>query len=281
MVAISKVLQGIILKLRCHVHGGAMIVALAGLSSLACQRERDVDVLLPYEQQIAVEAYLEAGKLTPLAITYSTSYFDTVAVPNLRDCLVILSQGDRKDTCYYRLFDDEYAKASNYLSNLPAVFDVAQPYQLRVTHPQLGSVSGQAQFLPPVEISRAEVLPQPDGRTRIRVQIKDNPGTTDYYRVVVSDAINIKNVSIYDALLADPLNPDYNVTTGSFVEIGKMAVRVYHIEQPYYDFLLTSRLQRLSLGNPFAATGPIKHTIANGVGVFAALSLSADTVLVQ
>jgi hypothetical protein len=157
---------------------------------LSCELEKTIEVTLPvHEKQLIAEAYLEKNQPLRVLITESEAYFDSLRFPFLNDARVILTRPDGiSDTLLPEPYLDIFnLKIYNYTTQNP-VEDASGNFSLRISHGNRNLI-GQCRFLQAPELDTIEIqyAGGQDSSARFLFWIKDPPGVSNYYRIILNE----------------------------------------------------------------------------------------------
>jgi hypothetical protein len=252
----------------------------------ACDMQQNVEVKLPaHEETIVVECYLEPGQQHQALVTRSLDFFEGKWLEGLDSAEVRISSvdGDRVLT-NLNVTDTTFHKVFNYYHPDTVVFEEGKEYQISVKYGDHVRISGKTRFLPKVEILNTYFRQNSrDTLLAAYVEIADNPHEENYYRVVWKSPGD-KTGTNYEGAWDDSGAKDGKLTinTAHILPPGMTAnVNVYHIDKKYYEFLKTLRQAQEANYNPFMQPANVQSALDGAVGVFAALSMSSDTVVVH
>lgn len=260
----------------------SLLVLLLGES---CSNEKVIEVDLPeYESQMVVECYLEPGKPLRLLLQESVSYFQEPELPLVEDALVIISHDGQSDTLTNDFaFDFEDEKFYNY-----AAPDVTVPYAPGTVYElyirdQLGrELTGRTVIMDTVAIRPIEIAPDTSGEYSLTIRWPDVPNVENYYRFTLHRDTLATGLDI-DFLLDDRVGDgdDFVISTFFFLDPGDSVIcSVYHIEESYWRYLITTEDAADSNGNPFAQPGNILSNVEGGIGIFSGLTFTRRTLVI-
>jgi hypothetical protein len=259
-------------------------LALAGFS--ACSMEKEIDLNLPeFQSELAVEGYLEDGQPYRVAVYESTSYFDRPEPILVPDATVIITHHGQADTLKYNpYYDKETEKFYTHTSKTKVIGQPGESYALEVFDARGRRLTGFAQFLPKVNIDSIEWKFNSDGKALLNTTFKDEGSTTDAYRFQIHEDTLTFRRRLTDRFTSDRLNNGGKMLFGTsyrFFPNDTLFVTLYHIENPYYNFLSTLDDAQEANGNPFAQPSAIKSTVQGGIGVFTTLTYDRKQVILK
>lgn len=255
----------------------------------ACDMQQNVDIQLPpHEETFVIECFLEPGQEHQALMTRSVNFFDGKWLEGVDSAEVIISSGDedkklinlnKTDTLYYKVF--------NYYHPDEVEYEEGKEYQITVKYKDEVMASGKTRFLPKVAIENVYFRQNADSLLAAYVEIEDNPNEENYYRVILGGGLNKGGNNYgtnYDGIWDDSRaeNGKLTINTGHILPPGwQVAVKVYHIDKQFYEFLKSMKQAREANYNPFMQPATIKSTLDGAVGVFAAISMTSDTVYIE
>ncbi|WP_160164125.1 DUF4249 domain-containing protein [Nafulsella turpanensis] len=246
--------------------------------------KQDVELDLPAaEQQLIVECYLEPGGQYKALVTKSLSFFESTQLEGVDTAQIVISSGDKEIKLQnLRHADTLNKKVYNYWHPKEVKYEEGKEYQISISFDNEIKVSGKTRFLPIAPILKVYPELRTDTTAALFVEIEDNPREENYYRVVIKSP-NPQIPPTYDKVWADDnSNRKFTVKTPVIFKMGwKVAVNVYHIDKKYYNFLKSSQQARDANYNPFMQPATIESTLDGATGVFTAISLSSDTVVIE
>ncbi|MEY3417977.1 MAG: hypothetical protein RL711_1934 [Bacteroidota bacterium] len=265
-----------------------MLFLVVVFSLLSCRLNKEIDLELPpYEEKTMVECYLEPGKPYRIFLTKSISYFDSL-YPVVQNAVITIRYHNQIDTLQFNpSYDTTGAKLYLYQSNhiVPHSYDTL--YHLNIEEENGNVITAQTSLLKPVAIDTitTSFSDAAKGNVSIHVRFKDNPLTTDYYRLIVT----VNNL-IGDGKNSDDLWSDVNLQTSNMVmdvtdrfdKNDTLIVTLAHVSKEFYDFSSSVKQAEKANGNPFVQPSAIKSNVSgNAIGIFAGYTYSRDTIIVK
>jgi len=251
-----------------------LILLLPGLFS--CELEKTIDVNLPgQEKQLVTEAYLERDKPLRILLMETDPYFDTLRFPFVNDALVTLSGPDGIDTIKQESFLDILGrKFYNYSGDRQTYSD--GEYALRI----VGGgriLEGKTRFLPLPRLDSVEIQynSDADSAARFLFWLNDFPGEQNFYRIIMNeDSLSGQNVLEFTFTDNGLDGTRFPVGTSYRFDKNKNYIlRLFHIEQQYYQYLRALSSADRANGNPFAQPSTIKSPMqGSGYGIFTTLN---------
>ncbi len=246
----------------------------------SCELERNVTVELPvYERQLVVEAYLERAAPLRVTVTESDPYFDSLRFPVFNQARVRFFQDEREEILpNIPTIDPVARKYYNYIRELPADPDEKAIFRLVVEDGSGRRLEGRTRFLPPPRLDSVEVRyrnPPGDSAASLLVWISDFPGESNYYRIIINeDSLNGGPAVEFTFTDAGQDGARFPVGTGFRFRPGKTAfIRLFHLEQGYFQYLRSMGSASNANGNPFAQPATVSSPMkGDGYGVFATLN---------
>ncbi|MEN0004180.1 MAG: DUF4249 domain-containing protein [Bacteroidota bacterium] len=260
-----------------------LIVLGLAVAFCACDLEQEVDIDLPqYESQLVVECYLQAGKPFTLLLSESAPYFESF--PPIGDIFldqllvdsaeVVISH---KGTDYVLenqiFFDLEDLKFFNYFNPELVPDDLDREFELQITTRDGQTVLGRTRLLPvvPIDSVVVEFNEEVDTLARVLTYFTDNAETENFYRRMLSigslDSLE-QDFTVDDRLFEGTVvfGTNFEYTAGDTI-----INTIFHITEPYYNFLESVQIAINANFNPFGQPSPIISGLegnANAIGVF-------------
>jgi hypothetical protein len=243
-----------------------------------CDFQKDIEIKLPpYEKQLVAECYLEREKGLRVILTETNSYFDSLRFPFINNAKIILSNNlGLSDTIRYNpSIDLETLKFYNYNSST-FFYDTSGNYNIEIIDSLGRKLKGQTRFLPPPDVDTIMVQfdPEDSSLARFQIYINDFPDQSNYYRVILNeDSLNSGPVLEFEFTDQNLDGRRFPIGTTYRFKRGKtMLIRIYHIEQQYYNFLESMEDAARANGNPFAQPATILSPMNGGFGIFTTLN---------
>ncbi|TAF65186.1 MAG: DUF4249 domain-containing protein [Cytophagales bacterium] len=253
------------------------LLGVLGLSS--CNNlEQDITINLPnVEKRLAVECYIENGKLPRLTLTETSGYFDSPALPIVATAEVKITSKKGTDLLRFApAFNPFTFKGFTHEGSLPLNINVGDELSLEINDPTTGrKVSAKNKVLPPPAISEIRATFNKDSLAFLFLRFPDNdPNASNYYHLVINNDSLTGKVQT-DFSFEGRFTTNNDVTIGTpfrFKANDTIIVTVFHIDKAYYDFLETAEDAVSANGNPFGQPAVLVSNIDNGVGIFTILS---------
>lgn len=255
----------------------------------ACDMQQEVTVKLPpHEETYVVECFLEPGQEHQVLMTRSVDFFEGKWLEGVDGAEIIISSGEEErklinlnktDTLFYKVF--------NYYHPDKVVYEEGKEYQITIKYGDEVKASGKTRFLPKVEISDIYFRQNSDSLLATYVEIADNPDEDNYYRLILGGGVSKGGNNYgtnYDGVWDDSraVNGKLTMNTAHILPPeARIAVKVYHIDKKYYEFLKSVQQAREANYNPFMQPASVKSTLNGALGAFSAISLTSDTVIVR
>lgn len=248
----------------------------------ACDMQQDVEVKLPpHEETVVVECYLEPGQPHQVLVTKSLDFFEGKWLEGVDSAEVQISSVDEIRTLRNRnITDTSFHKVFNYYHPDTVVYEEGKEYQISVKYGNELRVSGKTRFLPKAEIERIYFRQNKDSLMAAYVEIADQPDEENFYKVVLRSPGD-KTGTNYEGAWDDSGARDGKVRVSTehiLPHNMNVSVHVYHIDKKYYEFLKTLEQAIQANYNPFTQPANVQSALDGAVGVFAAISVSSDTV---
>jgi len=245
----------------------------------SCDFEKEVEVKLPpYEKLLVAECYIERGQPLRMLLLETDPYFDTLRFPFINNANVSLNmygKTTRIDPLGY--LDFPARKFYNYNSAAALDYDTLGSISLAIVDSLGRKLEGQTRFLPIPDFDSIEVKynNDPDSLASFVMWLNDFPGQSDYYRLIFNE----------DSLTGSPslefTFTDQNLdgkrfpigTSYRFKPKKTMFIRLFHIEQQYYNYIRSLDAASRANGNPFAQPATIASPMkGKGYGIFTSLN---------
>jgi hypothetical protein len=269
------------------------IITLIGLT--ACDLEQEVNIDLgPYESQLVVECYLQAGKPFTLLLTQSAAFFDPF--PSLDDqflsellvdsATVVISHKGTDYVLNNELFVDfEDQKIFNYWNSELVPEDFESPFELSITSKEGDEIRATTRLLPvvPIDSIVVEFSEERDTLARVLTYFTDNADTENFYRRML-------NESSLDSLPAQDFTTDDRLYDGpvvfgtgfNYVVGDTLFNTIFHIDNDYYNFLESTNGAINANFNPFGQPSPIISNLeGDGIGIFTGLSYDRRMTIIE
>jgi len=259
-------------------------MAALGFFLWSCDFEKDVEIKLPQiEKGLTAECYIERGQPVKIYLLESSGYFDLVKLPIEENLPVIFSadilfgfNGTVETIPFNPLIDTAALKLYNFRSTKVPDYDESASYSLSITDPIGRKLEGQTRFLPIPAFDTIEVkYNDNDSLARFLMWINDFPGQSNFYRLIFNED-SLTGSPTLEFTFSDQ-NQDgkrFPIGTGNRFKPGKtMYIRLFHIEQQYYNYLRSIQAANRANGNPFAQPATVLSPMkGNGFGVFTSLN---------
>lgn len=179
-------------------------------------------------------------------------------------------------------FDFDSGKVYNYGNPFIVPADYDNDFSVEVNSGER-TATATARLLAPIEFDSLKYTFNVDTLASIQAWFTDDMSMENHYRFLLHGK-NLQDTTYQDGTFNDrffngdpiPLGSDFSF------EIGDTAIiSLYHIEESYHDFVETYEEAFFANGNPFAQPAQILTNVEGGLGIFAALSLTRDTVIVE
>ncbi|MGV3503908.1 MAG: DUF4249 domain-containing protein [Adhaeribacter sp.] len=254
---------------------GIQALLLAGAA--ACGQEKDIALDLGlHSPQLVVECYLEPGRPYRLTLTESTAYFDAPEPPQVPEALVVISHQGRRDTLrYLPTVDTIQKKLYTHFSPTLVSGKPGAVYTLEISDKQGRKITGSTTLMAPVPIDSLIYRFNDRQKAYIEARFQDPGATADHYFFSVHlDSTNRKAEVNYQ--VPDQLNNGKPFALGTgfdFEPYDSVIVSLFHLEEPYYEFLNSTEEARNANSNPFAQPSRLRSTVQGGLGVFTNLAV--------
>lgn len=262
----------------------------------SCNLEQEVEITLPeYDSRPVLECYLQPGQPFELIITRSAPYFapfPSLDTEFLQDLLVdsaeviIRHNGEEYLLENQIRFNPQTGKFANYYNPALVPNDTNEPFELEVTLNDGTTITGSTRVLPVVPIDSLVVeVAEDDTLARVLTYFTDVPETSNFYRRMWHES-SLDSLPEQDFAVDDRFVEDVVVfgTAFDYQKGDTVFGTLYHIEEPYYDFLNSLDAAVAGNGNPFAQPSPIANTLegtAGAIGIFTSLSFDRRMLIVN
>lgn len=274
-----------------------LIVMVSLTTWSACNLEKEIDLELPeYNGQKVIECYLEVGQPFTLLLTKSSAYFD--AFPSLDDELIdgLLEQDATVNITHngktYELenqlgLNPFTGKIFNYINETPIPEDFTNSFELSITTQSGEVITGTTQLKPivPLDSLVVEFSETQDTLARLLTYFTDDESEDNWYRRML-------HFGTIDTLEQDFALDDQFVDNGTivfgtgydFTEGDTIISSLFHIEQAYFDYLISVATAVSSNGNPFGQPSTIISNVkgdGDPIGIFTGFSYDRQEVIIS
>ncbi|MBC3538642.1 DUF4249 domain-containing protein [Rufibacter sediminis] len=266
-----------------------LLLLVSLLSS--CDMEQEIEVKLPdMPTQMVVECYLINGEPMKLALQESSSYFAGPEALLVEGATVTITRNNGtpvtlKDTV---LVDEVNRKVYTHYSPARVRATPGDVFTLVISDPKGRRLTGTTTVLPRVPIDsvgyKFNSKPEQSQEAYLLVRWQDNPDQKNFYRLLVHKNDTSGIDSQLDAEVNDRLRNGQKITyttTYRFDRNDTLTVKLFHLDEAYYDFISSVEDARRANGNPFAQPVTIKSTVAGGFGIFTHLNSDSQTVIIK
>ena len=169
----------------------------------------------------------------------------------------------------------------NYVLDQEIDFNTQDNYKIRVEAPGGRVITGETKFLETISVDSLQV-DHAGEKAQVVAYFEDPQPDKNFFRLTAHNRYttgeNERDVTINDNLQK---STTIALTSGFdfFVE-DTCIVTLYHIDESYYDFVVSASRAFSSNFNPFAEPSGIFSNIEGGIGVFTALSTYRDTLII-
>lgn len=253
---------------------------------VSCTLEKEIEVKLPpYERKLVVECYLEENQPVKLLLTETTSYFDSLKDPSVNHAEVsIFTNGQTTPVPFDPVIDPQFVKYYNYRNLVPLELQSGQEFTLTVKDAKGRMISAKTKALPkPIIDSASYNVRMPDSAANLIVWIKDDPAVNNFYRIIVNkDSLNSSSSLDFEFTDNQLNGRTFPVGTGFRFRVGEnLIIRLFNIEQQYYNYLETIDDAERANGNPFAQPASIISAVDGGFGIFTTLNYTTKELLIK
>lgn len=284
----------------------ACLILLSACKKLENTIEIPID---PSENDLVVECYLEAGQPLQLILTETKGYFDVTNIcPFVRHALVVITYNGIKDTLVEAPYSGngcssimpywnaDSTRFYNYASTNICPSSWNTNFALEVWDTINDRyVSATTQAMPVVPITTFKTTFNADSIASVVLSCQDDLTTNNYYRMTLhKNTLSRLNKGAVFKYVAE--NPYFDqvlydqaifnqgeishASDYEFYRTDSLIATIYHIDQAYYNYLITSRNAREANLNPFVEPSTILSNIQGGYGIFTFLSYDRDTLYI-
>ncbi len=261
---------------------------LISITWYSCDLEKEIDIELPpYDSELVVECYLEAGKPYRLLLSESQAYFDnSTDNPLINNATVTISHNGQTETLDYALqFSSDFKKLYNFSSSTLVPNNLNQDFILSIIDDRGRQISGTTQIIPEVPIDSLVIRKNELDSALILTYFVDPP-EANWYRRQLHSGVSIDEGTLdQDFFTDDNLEAEDNqfvFGTAFDYSVGDTIYStLFHIQEDYYDFLISINDAISSNGNPFVSPSQIKSNVEGGIGIFTGLSYDRDTIIIE
>lgn len=259
----------------------AAVTALCLILITACEREKEIDLTIPFEGEKLVVYGLISNATYPRLEVYHTRPVDAVDVPELGPVTALIRDEDEN----VHPFFFEGNVGSSLITTHPE-----KMYSVSVMQGSLSVVSTPVTIPPVVAIDTVQLGYSVDSTSvTLSVYFDDPPDEENYYgfsitkmkggEIVEEGEVNLRtllsdedfNGQRYRILMEEGLripviNSDFQLIRVDTVEA--MYVKLFNVSPHVYDFYESIRDNGGELGNQYAEQTPLRGNIIDGYGYF-------------
>ena len=247
--------------------------------AVACNSfDKPADIPIPQEPpQLFVECYLEDGRPPLLALSLTQSFFAPVGlVPVSNATVELTAPGGQRIALQNGIFPDMgLRKLYNWAAPGTTIrLQAGDVWQLTITDSAGRRLTAQTRVMPKVPIDSVTYAARDNDTTAYcAAWVQDPPGQANFYRIVVNaDSANGGAATDYSTEDNFRNGQSAPIRTGYTVALGDTVfLRLFSIEQSYYQFLESVQAAQRNNGNPFAQPNALRSTVQGGLGVFTAM----------
>ncbi|MGY2133236.1 DUF4249 domain-containing protein [Hymenobacter sp. HD11105] len=259
------------------------------LGATSCDNlQKDIDVVLPVAPpQLVVECYLEPNQRPQLTVSETVPYLSS-PVPKVPEDVVVTITGpnrQREVMTYDPGFNFLTGKVYTHRGRSRLVIRPGDEFTLEARDTKGRLVTGTARMpaVVPIDTVEFKFNDRPVREAYVITRFRDPLQTLDYYRFQVHRD-SISQEPEIDYSIEDRLNEGKEITLGTsyiFDPGDSLIVTLYHLDQPYYQFLQSTENARNANGNPFGQPAAIQSTVQGGIGVFTILSYQRQSLTIR
>jgi len=201
----------------------------------------------------------------------------------ISDANVVLTHSGTTHTLEESIyFDFDNGKIYNYGNPFIVPTDYANDFSIEVNSRERTAIA-LTKLLPPVPFdSIVYSFDASDTLAAVQSWFTDDASMDNYYRFMLH-AGEIGSTD-QDFTINDRFFNGDDVVFGSDFQFGvgdTVIATLYHIDESYHDFVETYEDAFFANGNPFAQSVQILTNVDGGLGVFAGLSYTRDTLVIE
>lgn len=273
------------------------IVTISLSTWSACNLEKEVDLILPeYDGQKVIECYLEAGQPFTLLLTKSAAYFD--AFPDLdddfidglleQDATISITHNGKTYELQNQLGLNPFTgKIFNYINETPVPEDFTNNFDLSITTKSGEIITGTTQLKPVVLLDSlvVEFSETQDSLARLLTYFTDDESQDNWYRRMLH--FGTLDTLEQDFVLDDQFVDNGNIVFGTgydFAEGDTVISSLFHIEQAYFDYVISVSTAADANGNPFGQPSTIISNVkgeGDPIGIFTGFSYDRQEVIIR
>ncbi len=266
------------------------LLLLAGVMT-SCDMEQEIVVELPkLPPQMVVECYLENGEPIKLALSESSGYFDAPEALIVTGASVTITKNNEapivlKDTL---IVDEENEKVYTHYNPRKITAVPGDVFKLLITDPKGRRITGTTTVLDPVPLDsvgfKFNSKPEQSQEAYLMARWQDPANHKNFYRLLAHKKDSTGIDSQLDAEVDDRLRNGQKITyttTYRFDRDDTLTVKLFHVDEAYYDFISSVEDARRANGNPFAQPVTIKSTVAGGFGIFTHLNYNSKEIIIK
>ncbi|UCH14493.1 MAG: DUF4249 domain-containing protein [Bacteroidales bacterium] len=276
------------------------------LVAFTCQYcEKEVNIDLPQsDSKIVVEGWIEHDRYPHVILTRSAPYFASIDSASLRDYVVTTAKvtiitDDQSEVLTLKPNDAYFPPYVYFGTELKG--EIHRTYNLRVEFGNVENNLSASTYIPTLTEPDSvwfELEPESDSLGRIWISLSDNPGQTNYYRLLTKRKGKDKRyVANFKSAFSDKLFNGETIVLGftrgladlldltrdNLFTLGDtISVKFCSIDREHYEFWNTYQNEILLSANPFSASNAmIKSNINNGLGVWGGYAASYYIVIAK
>ena len=252
---------------------------------VACNLEKEIEITLPsHTPQLVVEAYLQPGERYRVLLTQTQPYLDTLTLPFVSDANIVIRNGDQSVRLQSTfLVDTASYKVYNYASVQTVPANYHDTFTLQIEDFEGRKITGETKLLPVVPIDSLNWYYNDNNFVYLLTTFKDDPETRNFYRLLINRD-SLTGVADVDIVLNDDLFNGQTIplaTNYSYEYGDSLFVRLFHLDEKYYNYLSSIQDATSSNGNPFAQPAPLKSGVEGGYGIFAGLAYEQRMIIID
>ncbi|WP_207435046.1 DUF4249 domain-containing protein [Sabulibacter ruber] len=268
-----------------------MLLLLLGAMVSSCDMEQEIEVELPtIPPQLVVECYLEDGKPYRLALSESAGYFSPPEAPIVTGATVTITKNNEtpivlKDSV---VVDEENEKVYTHYNRTNVSTKPGDVFTLVITDTKGRRLTGTTTVLKTVPFDsvgyKFNDKPEENQEAYLMARWQDDASVRNFYRLLAHKKDSVGVDSQLDAEVNDRLRNGQKITyttTYRFDRGDTLTLKLYHVDEAYYNFISSVEDARRANGNPFAQPVTIKSTVVGGFGVFTHLNYAPKELIIK
>ncbi len=275
---------------------------LCGLGILllivSCEKELDLEMPIP-EPKVVVEGWIEQDLSAKILLTHSVPYFTeldsaTLMKIPIKSAKVTVVTDEEEEILTLKpntsFFPPFVYNSNNLKGKVNSIYTLIIEYQGR-------TITAQTSIPDPVKLDSVWFQYEPGNDTlgRVWIQLTDNPGQENFYRVFTRRmGKDNRYVPSYISVFSDKVFSGGTVKigllrgTGSILQLGEsryfnkgdtIQVKFCTMNKEHFEFWDSLQAEIITSSNPFAASNArVKSNLSEGLGVWGGYGVTFYTV---